>query len=284
MSNKKVLITGARGFLGSTLMLTLPAQGYETVPLEGDIRDREAVIRAVADAAPEWVIHAAAKIDVGACESDPATAQEVNVEGTRNIVDACSAAGAKLLFISTASVFSGTRGNYVESDKTEPLNVYSRTKMEGEELVLHYERGSVVRLLLLGLRPDGTPGKNFFEWVMRAALEDKDLQLFNDQFVNHLSNWSTSVYIQKILELPKIEKIVHIGSADAVSKAALARMILERFPNYKGTFTEISVEAVGDRVVRPKQMWLNVDKAVRLFGGMPSAREEVETIWNKKQP
>lgn len=282
MNNKKILVTGARGFLGSTLMLTLKAAGYEPIALEGDIRERELMMRAVVAAAPAWVVHTAAKIDVGECEREPALAQAVNVEGTRNIVDACKASGAKLLFISTTSVFSGHEGNYKDGDTTGPLNVYSHTKAEGERLVLEYEHGSVVRLLLLGLRPDGVEGKNFFEWVMRAAEANNNLQLFNDQFVNHISNWSTAVYIQKILELPKLEKIIHIGSSDAVSKAALARIILGHFPNYTGTLKEISVEEVGDKVVRPKQMWLNVDKAARLFGPMPTTAQEIETIWSKR--
>jgi dTDP-4-dehydrorhamnose reductase len=279
--NQKILITGARGFLGSTLMLTLQAAGYKPVAFEGDIRDREHVLKVLEDVSPSAVIHAAAKADVGECERDPALAQAVNVEGARNIVDACKAAGAKLIFISSTSVFSGHSGNYKEEDKAEPLNVYSRTKLEGEALVGANEQGTIVRLLLLGVRPDGAPGKNFFEWVMRSAQENKDLQLFNDQFVNHISNWSTAQYLQKILELPQVEKVVHLGTSDVLSKAELARMILKRFPEYRGTLKEISVEEVADKVVRPKQMWLNVDRAAKLFGPMPTTEQELKTIWSK---
>ncbi|MSU74637.1 NAD(P)-dependent oxidoreductase [Candidatus Kaiserbacteria bacterium] len=277
--NRKILITGARGFLGSTLMLVLPKFGYEPIEFEGDIRDAESVQRQLSGHAPLWVIHTAAKIDVGWCEKNQEEATSVNIEGTRSIVKATQSVGASVLFVSTTSVFSGEGGNYREEDPVNPRNHYSRTKVEGERIVRE-GKGTVVRLTLLGTHPSGVRGKNFFEWIAASAEENKDLQLFNDQFVNQISNWSAADFFAKILQLPQPEATLHLGSRDVLSKADIAKMILNRYPNYQGTLEAVSVDSVGDGLYRPKQMWLNTEKAASLFGAMPRTEEELQKIWN----
>ena len=281
--NRKILITGARGFLGSTLMLVLPKFGFEPIGFEGDIRDAESAQRQLNERAPTWVIHTAAKIDVGWCEKNQEEATSVNVDGTRSIVHAAKSSGVPVLFVSTTLVFSGEEGNYKEEDPVKPLNHYSRTKVEGEHIVQE-GKGTVVRLTLLGTHPSGVRGKNFFEWVASSAEENKDLRLFNDQFVNQISNWSAADFFARILQLPQSEATLHIGSRDMLSKADIAKMILNHYPNYQGKLETVSVDSVGDGLYRPKQMWLNTDKAESLFGPMPQTEEELQKIWNNHQP
>ncbi len=275
----KILVTGPHGFLGSTLLLHLREQGYDTVPFEGDVRDQDALERACGACEPAWVIHTAAKIDIAQCEKNPEEAHAVNVEGTRNVTDAAKRAGAGVVFISTTSVFFGMEGNYREEDTPEPPNLYSKTKYEGEQIVGAYEKGTIVRLTLFGAHPGGSRGKNFLEWVADSAKQNKDLNLFNDQYVNQLSNWTTAVCIQKIIELKQHEPILHIGTSDVLSKADVGTMILKRFPEYSGTLNIKSIDSLADGIVRAKQMWLNTDKASRLLMPMPSYAQELETIF-----
>lgn len=280
--NRKILITGARGFLGSTLMLVLPKFGYEPIGFEGDIRDTESARRQLREHAPAWVIHTAAKIDIGWCEKNQEEATSVNVDGTRSIVKAAQSSGVPILFVSTTSVFSGEEGNYKEEDAVTPLNHYSRTKVEGERIVRE-GKGTVVRLTLLGTHPSGVRGKNFFEWVVSSAEENRDLRLFNDQFVNQISNWSAANFFAKILQLPQPHPTLHLGSHDVLSKADIAKMILNRYPHYQGKLEMVSVDSVGDGLYRPKQMWLNTDKVANLVGPMPRTEEELQKIWNSHQ-
>ncbi len=260
-------------------MRVLPDAGCRAIPLSGDIRDFSAVARQIAQAAPSQVVHAAAMTYVAACERQPQEAFAVNGEGTKNAVEAARGVGAPILYISTASVFRGDYGNYREDDAPEPTNAYNQSKREGELRTLDYERGMVLRLNLIGTHPDGSHGRNFLEWLLDGIRADKDMTLFADACINPLSNWTIAVLIAKILTRDRLGKILHIGSRDVKSKAAIGELARPRFPGYRGAMRQGSVDSIADGVFRPKQMWLNTDKATALLGPMPTVSQELDTIF-----
>jgi dTDP-4-dehydrorhamnose reductase len=278
-----VVVTGSRGLLGATLMRVLPEAGFRAVPLTGDIRDAAAVAKQIAQAAPGHIVHAAAMTYVAACERQPQEAFAVNGEGTKNVVEAARIAGVPVLYISTASVFRGDRGDYHEVDTPEPTNAYNQSKREGERHTLDYERGMVLRLNLIGVHPDGSRGQNFFEWLLDNFRDDKDMILFADACINPLSNWTIAALIAKILARDRLGNILHIGSRDVLSKAAIGELARARLPGYRGTLRPGSVAAIADGVFRPKQMWLNTDKAAALLGPMPTVAQELDTIFARSR-
>ena len=278
-----VIVTGSRGLLGATLMRTLPEAGFRAVALTGDIRDAAAVAKQIAQVAPAHVLHTAAMTDVAACERQPQQAFAVNGEGTKNIVAAARAAGGRILYISTASVFRGDHGDCREADTPEPINAYNQSKREGERHTLDYDGGMVLRLNLIGIHPDGSRGKNFLEWLLDDIGANKDVTLFADVCINPLSNWTIAALIAKILTHARLDKILHIGSRDAKSKAAIGELARARFPGYRGTMQAGSVDAIADGVFRPKQMWLNTDKATALLGPMPAVAQELDTIFARSR-
>jgi dTDP-4-dehydrorhamnose reductase len=274
-----VVVSGARGLLGATLMRVLPDAGFRAVPLTGDIRDAAAVAEQIAQAAPAHVVHAAAMTYVAACERRPQEAFVVNGEGTKNVVEAARAVCAPILYISTASVFRGDHGNYHEEDIPEPINAYNQSKREGERHTLDYDRGIVLRFNLIGLHPDGSRGKNFLEWLLDDFRANKDMTLFADVYINPLSNWTIAALTAKILTRDHLGKILHIGSRDVLSKAAIGELVRARLPGYRGTVQLAGVDAIADGVFRPKQLWLNTEKAAATFGPMPTVAQEIDTIF-----
>jgi dTDP-4-dehydrorhamnose reductase len=102
---------------------------------ELDIADASAVRDAIEAIRPNVVVNCAAMTNVDACESEPERAWAVNAEGPGHIAQAAGAAGAEVVHISTDYVFDGARGGYAESDETNPLQVYGRAKLAGEDLV-----------------------------------------------------------------------------------------------------------------------------------------------------
>jgi dTDP-4-dehydrorhamnose reductase len=278
-----VIVTGSRGLLGATLMRTLPEAGFRAVALTGDIRDAAAVAKQIAQVAPAHVVHTAAMTDVAACERQPQQAFAVNGEGTKNIVAAARAAGARVLYISTASVFRGDHGDCREADTPEPINAYNQSKREGERHTLDHDSGMVLRLNLIGIHPDGSRGKNFLEWLLDDIGANKDMTLFADVCINPLSNWTIAALIARILARNRLDKILHIGSRDVLSKAAIGELARARFPGYRGTMQAGSVDAIADGVLRPKQMWLNTDKATALLGPMPAVAQELDTIFARSR-
>ena len=148
----KIAITGAAGRFGRGLQLALE-QKHTIYPLRHadiDITKTDDVQRVLAAIHPDVVIHTAALPDIDYCETHPEETHKVNVEGTRNVMRGAAQVGAGLVHISTDAVFDGRKGEpYVESDATNPISVYGRSKLAAEQLVEEYEKHWIFRVSVL---------------------------------------------------------------------------------------------------------------------------------------
>lgn len=178
----KVLVTGAKGQLGTDLMNELEKSGIESIGVdvqEMDITDKEACMRVISESKADAVIHCAAYTAVDAAEDNVDLCRKINGEGTRNVALACQATGAKLMYISTDYVFDGQGTRPWEPDDSRsPLNVYGQTKYEGElaveELV---EKFFTVRIAWVF----GVAGKNFIKTMLRLGKERGAVSVVDDQ-------------------------------------------------------------------------------------------------------
>ena len=131
----RIAVTGAGGGLGRAFVAT--ASGAHEVHGFGraglDVRDHDAVIRALVPLEPEIILHCAAMTSVDGCQAEPARAAETNVLGSFNVAVAARRSGARLVAISTDYVFDGEKGStYDERDRPNPLSMYGWTKLAGE--------------------------------------------------------------------------------------------------------------------------------------------------------
>jgi len=178
----KVFVTGASGQLGRDVCRELekreiPFRGVSSREL--DIRDREAVLAAVRDYAPDAVIHCAAWTAVDAAEDEPEACFAVNAGGTAHVAAACAEIGAKLLYLSTDYVFPGDGERFYEPcDPTGPLSVYGRSKLAGEQAVREaLDRHFIVRISWVF----GAGGKNFVKTMLRLTETRTELGVVSDQ-------------------------------------------------------------------------------------------------------
>lgn len=129
---KKILITGATGFLGSRLALYYKDKYELLLPTHGELNvsREEAVMAYMEESRPDIVIHCAALSNTWYCEQHPEDSHRVNVQGTVKLAKACKNIGAKLIFMSSDQVYNGTPmlGPLKESDVFQPVNVYGRNK------------------------------------------------------------------------------------------------------------------------------------------------------------
>ena len=178
----KILIAGAAGQLGQALLRVAGPRGWETVATEVaqmDITDPKGVRRHLEQYRPEVVVNAAAATRVDDLEADSDLALKVNGLGPRNLAVACRQLGVKLIHISTDYVFDGAKdGPYLEWDATNPLSVYGRSKLIGEEMVRqqcpdHF----IVRTAWLY----GLPGPNFVTAILGKGRTGQGLQVVDDQ-------------------------------------------------------------------------------------------------------
>jgi dTDP-glucose 4,6-dehydratase len=175
------LVTGAGGQLGRELVRAL--DGEHVVALTSsqlDIRDRAAVNDAVRGSNADVVVNAAAWTDVDGAESDEAGAFAVNADGAAHVADACAAAGATIVHISTDYVFDGSATTpYAEDEPTNPVSAYGRSKAAGEQAVLASGASAyVVRTAWLY----GAGGHNFVRTMARLArASDDPVNVVDDQ-------------------------------------------------------------------------------------------------------
>jgi len=141
-----MIIFGSNGRLGRSLSKEFP-EALRPSHSEVDITDRESVFRYIEAHRPDVVFQGAAWVDVRGCEVDHKKAWEFNVEGTRNVVDAVESVngGCYFVFPSTACVFHGDRGGYVETDVPNPINFYGVTKMIAEMIVARLPNHLIMR-------------------------------------------------------------------------------------------------------------------------------------------
>jgi dTDP-4-dehydrorhamnose reductase len=176
----KVLITGAKGQLGNALQVVLT--NHQIFPMdlpENDLTSFQDTIKDFQQINPEIVIHCAAKTQVDDCELKPDEAYAVNVMATKNVVNACQATDATLVYISTDYVFDGKSNRpYREYDRCHPQSIYGITKWQGEEIVkMHLQRFYIVRTAWLF----GDVGPNIVRTVLKLAGERSLLKFVNDQ-------------------------------------------------------------------------------------------------------
>jgi dTDP-4-dehydrorhamnose reductase len=184
----RIVITGHKGQLGRALQAVLGAGASgsfgdcEIVGLdlpEVDITDPRAADRAVREARPDLVIHAAAMTDVDACQRNPELAFRVNVLGTQNVALACDRAGADLVHVSTNEVFDGRSGRpYYEWERPSPLSIYAQSKAAAEGCVqVLLRRFYIVRTAWLYARG----GSNFVTKMIAAADKHGALRVVTDE-------------------------------------------------------------------------------------------------------
>jgi dTDP-4-dehydrorhamnose reductase len=165
-----VLVTGAGGMLGTDVVAVARERGHDCVGLtraELDVTDARAVEAAVARVAPQAIVNCAAWTDVEGAEDTEAAALAVNGTGAGNLARAATAAGAQLVQVSTDYVFDGSAGRpYVESDPTNAISAYGRTKLAGEhEIAAASADHAIVRTAWLY----GPGGRNFVTTMLRLA-------------------------------------------------------------------------------------------------------------------
>jgi dTDP-4-dehydrorhamnose reductase len=237
-----ILVTGAGGQLGTALAEVFP--DARAVP-RGEWNVTEPY---PFGAAPELVLHAAAWTAVDAAEAEPEAARQANVDGTRNV----AALGAPVVYYSTDYVFDGRKHEpYVESDATNPLGVYGRTKLAGEREV---RDGWIVRSSWLF----GPTGHNFVRTMLRLGRERDEVAVVDDQrgsptYVGHLAEATRAV-----LERPR--GVWHVAADGDCTWAEFAEAIFAE-AGLDCRVRRITTEEFGAPAPRPAYSVLRSEKA-----------------------
>jgi len=224
---------------------------------EIDIQKEEKSVFKIEKLRPNIVIHVAAYTDVDGCERDEEKAFAVNAEGAKYVALAALRCRAKLIYLSTDYIFDGNkREPYVESDLPHPLNVYGRSKWQGEQYVQELvKNGLIIRTQWLY----GRYGKNFVASILQQAREKKALSIVNDQIGSPTYTVDLAKAISVLIQF-NAQGIFHVANSDRCTWFTFGQAILNLAGMNEVKVISISSEALDRPAVRPSYSVFNCQK------------------------
>ncbi|HEX5417775.1 MAG TPA: dTDP-4-dehydrorhamnose reductase [Chloroflexota bacterium] len=221
-----IFVTGATGQVGSELIRAFA--GHDIISAsrpDFDLAAERSVRAAIEQAEPALVLHPAAWTDVDGCEGDPQRAYQVNALGVRYVAQAARSVGAALLLVSTDYVFDGTKGEpYLEWDDPNPLSVYGRSKLAGEqEALAHHDRCYLVRTSWVY----SPRGRNFVKTMLRLASERSRLSVVDDEIGGPTLAGDLADAIARLVARG-VYGVYHLSNSGSCSRWELARQAIGR--------------------------------------------------------
>ncbi len=232
---KLAWITGANGLIGNYLVQT--AQKFAPRwRVRGVTRDQlglldfAAVGREFQKDKPQLLIHCAAVSTIAGAQANPALARRVNVEVTKLLAEL--AAEVQFVFFSSDLVFDGRKGNYLETDATNPIHIYGETKLAAEEIVLKNPRHLVVRTSLnAGV---SRAGNRAFNEQLRLELQaGQGMTLFTDEFRCPIPAVETARAVWELAD-KSCAGLFHVAGAERLSRWQIGRLLVKRRPELAG--------------------------------------------------
>ena len=247
----KILLFGKNGQVGWELQRSLAPLG-ELVALGssgdgglcGDLSDLAGLAETVRKVRPDVIVNAAAYTAVDKAESEPEQARLINALAPGVLADEAQKLGAWFVHYSTDYVFDGSGGQFwQETDATGPLNVYGRTKLEGEQA----ETRSAKHLIFRTSWVYAARGANFAKTMLRLAQERDHIKVIDDQIGAptgaELIADVTALALRAVLQQPEKAGIYHLAAGGEASWFDYARFVIEQ-ARQRGLPIKVAPEAI----------------------------------------
>ena len=283
MSTRTILLLGSTGQVGHELRAPLAALGRVVAPGrdEVDLSAPETIRHIVGDVAPDVVVNAAAYTAVDEAEEEPERAAAVNARAPGVLAAATAEVGGWLVHYSTDYVFDGTNtGPYTEADPPNPINVYGRTKREGERAV----REGIDRHLVLRTSWVYSDRRaNFLRSMLRLADEHETLTVVDDQIGTPTwAGWiaeATGAILSAVLEAETPRRhagLYHLAASGQTSWYGFAQAIFAQFGRADVAVEPIPSDEYPTTAARPAYTVLDSGMAGRTFDlTVPSWTEQL---------
>jgi len=239
--------------------------------IQADLTDSRITDDLLRTLLPDWVIHCAALMNVDRCEEFPLDAYRVNVEMTRNLARISYQIGAGLVYISTDSVFGGERGNYSEEDVPAPVNMYAKSKLEGEKAVQdELERHLIVRTNIYGWNMQKK--QSLAEWILGRLEAGQQVPGFCDVVFTPILVNDLCEIILDMLER-QLTGWYNVAGSQPCSKYQFALLLGDVFNQERRLVQSVSIEDSFLKAPRPKNTSLRTGKVSRALGrAMPDVK------------
>jgi dTDP-4-dehydrorhamnose reductase len=277
MDKQRILIIGARGFLG-TYAAHAAAAGdtFDLIradrrgtgrpgSIELDIADASTVDRAFRLIQPDFVLLLAAIADIDRCERLPEEAFATNARGAENVANACARTKARLLFASTAAVFDGKKHGYREEDAVSPVSVYGNTKVWAENAVKALTPSAVILrfALLLGFAREGG-AKAILDGMIGKWKAGEPTFFSTREQRNPIDARTLSSLMVRMLADPQASGIYHSGASDSISRYELGKRLAKR-AEVSSDLVQAKDDPVPGRAPRGEDHFLLTEKIRRRY-------------------
>ena len=272
-----ILVTGKSGQVGHELLHALAPLGNVVGcdRIELDLGYPDAIRQKIQQTRPDVIVNAAAYTAVDKAEAEPDLALRINGAAPGILAEEVKRLGALLIHYSTDYVFDGQRTTpYTEEDPPNPLNVYGKSKLDGE---LAITKSGCAHLILRTSWVYSDRGSNFVLTILKLAQERNELSVVNDQ--TGAPTWAralaetTAAILSKPLSFNQINSgIYHLSAAGRTSRYDLAKKIIETAQQLSGKKTgwaEIRPIPTANYplpATRPPHVVLSNDKIQRVYG------------------
>ncbi|PKN88668.1 MAG: hypothetical protein CVU46_00225 [Chloroflexi bacterium HGW-Chloroflexi-8] len=267
----RFLVTGASGLLGLNLCMQISSKSevfgivnevsLENTPfrvIKKNLLDLNEIKFLIDSINPDTIVHCAAMANIDKCESQPGLAYRINAELPGEIARLSQKLGIKLVHISTDAVFDGVKGNYSETDVPNPLGVYAKTKLAGENLVKDNNLDAIIaRVNFYGYSVTGQ--RSLSEFFLNNLLNKKPMMGFTDVyfcplFVNDL--------VDVLLEMVSVDLkgIFHTLSSESLSKYDFGCRIAKCFNLDQNLIKPVSVNDSNLQATRSLNLTLQTQK------------------------
>jgi len=263
--SEQVLVIGA-GFLGENIVEKFRNHNITQTNLTKinknsyilDITDEKQVIDCFHDVKPSVVINCAANTNIDFLERNTSTAYSINGEGVRNLAVACERSNVRLVHISTDGIFDGISGNYTEEDKPNPINVYGKSKIIGEEnIIKNCLNHVIVRTNFYG---NHSQGKSLFNNILSKLKNREQFTGFDDVIFSPLEVSNLSDLISDVT-FSNYRGILNLSSNESISKYQFCCKMAEVFGFDSNLIKRGSIDNAGFIAKRPKNTSLNNSKS-----------------------
>lgn len=284
----KILGTGLTGLVGSRITELLSDKyEFENVSRSVgiDITNKNSVLEKIKTSDAQIFLHLAAKTDVDGCERDKGLGKEgeawkTNVEGTRNVADACLQTNKKLIYISTDFVFDGINppaGGYSEENIPNPINWYAKTKYEGEKIVQNLKTPWIISRIAYPYRANFTK-LDFFRAILKrlqgglpvAAVTD---HIFTPTFIDDIASALENLISNNS------QGVFHVVGSQSLTPHEAVSLIADEFRLDKSKVNKTTrSEFFNNCAPRPFQLALKNDRITKLGVRMRTFEEGMREI------
>ena len=279
----KILVTGSAGLIGRQVVKDLVEKNYVVysgynkinpefgIPTHLDLLKEDQIIDIFHNIKPDIIIHLAAMTDVEKCEIQREQAVLFNTNFTEILAREAVKQNVFFVYVSTDYIFDGEKELANENDIPNPLNVYGKSKLDGENVVKKLtSRYAILRTSTpFGLH---LTKKSFPLWIKENLEAKKEISVLIDQFTSPTFIPNLSKMIIEI-SIKQISGIIHVAGATRISRYEFAKMIANKLDLDETLLKPSKIQDMEWNAIRPKDSSLDISKAERILENKPEKIE-----------